>query len=229
MISDVTFPSYNILWRFSYKCFRYCTCSTGLGQSSGMISLFPKISCWVFWSIYVWLFLSFHLPTSPKGGSFSIFLFLSLCLYSHRIPCPSLSLLVGWLWKKSSDFFFLTLCVTLRTSDYQLLLFLFLFSNFAKYLYSLDAWGIVYRQGRDCVWKPFSNGKWRAKNPSRINNRILTVKREAGNITSLSPVRGSFFYSLGNDFLQTRAREIRGHGLWNCYFSQLTVCRWHGL
>lgn len=131
--------------------------------------------------------------------------------------------------KTGSDFFFLTLCVTMRTTEYQLLLLLFLFSNFAKYLYSLDAWRIMYSQERDCIWNVFSNGKQRAKNPSRINNWIFTAKEKQGTLCLCLKWEAVFFHSLGNDSLQSTAREIRGHGLWNCYFSQLTVCRWHGL
>lgn len=227
MISDLNFPSYNILWRFSYKCFRYCKCSTGLGQSSCMVFLFPKISYWVFWSIYdsssAFIFLQ-----TPREAFF--------CCLSVFTLTWAPALLCLFLWdeyekkkKTGSDFFFLTLCVTMRTTEYQLLLLLFLFSNFAKYLYSLDAWRIMYSQERDCIWNVFSNGKQRAKNPSRINNWIFTAKEKQGTLCLCLKWEAVFFHSLGNDSLQSTAREIRGHGLWNCYFSQLTVCRWHGL
>lgn len=145
------------------------------------------------------LFIGFHLPSSTEG-TFSLLLFpspLSLSLLLSSVSSCGMNMWIKF-W-----FIFLILCAALRTSDYQLPLFLF--SNFAKQVYSLASQGMCKVRVRLCL-KPIQQWKRRVQISQQDQQPNFYHERQAGSIMRLSPMRGMFFCSLGNDFLQTIAR-----------------------
>lgn len=126
-------------------------CSPDSGQPSFMIGLFLKISCWMFSSTRdsSWL-LS---PFKYWRHFFTLALSIStLSLLLSSVSSCGMNMQIKF-W-----FLFLILCAALRTSDYRLPLFLF--SNFAKQVYSLASQGMCKVRVRLCL-KPIQ--QWKKK------------------------------------------------------------------
>lgn len=164
------------------------------------------------------LFIGFHLPSSTEG-TFSLLLFPSPLSLSSVSSCGMNMQIKFW-------FLFLILCVALRTNDYQFPLFLF--SNFAKQVYSLASQGMCKVRVRLCL-KPIQQWKRKVQKSQQGSiAKFLPWKTCREYYASISNERYVFLFSrkwlsANNSQINLRYRSL------NCYYSQLTIYRWHGL